>query len=230
MAEMRRFIPKSSFNSLYNAFYSKQLDWLDGKLDNSLEKMFSNVKIRVVCAKHMNPKDFKYVTIMLDGHDSRATYINAEDCVHYYSYKLKKCGFRTQVAMDINGMILFISKAAPCGINNDGSMLVSMNLNQKVTKFDGIILDGGYNLYINRVLETSAHLDRKNFILAIRKSKGVNFSNDEMLYNQMFGGFRSSIESCFAELGHLFHRFNGKTVIRVPNEAMFTVQFKLSCV
>jgi hypothetical protein len=206
------------------------LEWLDGKLDECLAKMFSNINIRVVCAKHMNPKDFKHVTMMLDGHDSRATYMNAEDRANYYSYKLKKSGFRTQVAMDINGMILFISKAAPCGINNDGSMLVSMNLNQRVTQFDGIILDGGYNLYIDRVLETNAHLSRKNFILTIRKSRGVNLSNDEKIYNQMLGGFRSSIESRFAELGHLFHRFNGKSVIRVPDEAIFTVQFKLACV
>jgi hypothetical protein len=156
--------------------------------------------------------------------------MNAQNRAQYYSYKLKKSGFRTQVAMDVNGMILFVSKAAPCGLNNDGSMLTAMNLKQKVSHFDAVALDGGYYLYIDRVLEINPHLHRENFVTPIRKSRGVNLSADETIYNQLFGGFRSSIESRFSELGHLFHRFNGKSVIRVPDEAVFTVQFKLACV
>ncbi|KAG0167133.1 hypothetical protein DFQ28_000886 [Apophysomyces sp. BC1034] len=50
-----------------------------------------------MCAVHFNPEDFKHITMMINGHDSRATYINAADRAMYYSYKLKKSGFRTQI-------------------------------------------------------------------------------------------------------------------------------------
>jgi hypothetical protein len=230
MAQMGQFIPTSSFNSVYVAFYSKQKEWLESKLDECLEKMFSNVKIRVMCANLLNPDEFKHITMMIDGHDSRATYINATDRSQYYSYKLKKSGFRTQVGMDINGMILFVSKAAPCGVNNDGSMLVSLNLAKLMSKFDVVALDGGYTLFIGRVLELNHHLQAGSFVTPIRKSRGVNLSDEEVLYNQVFGGFRSAIESRFGEIGHLFRRFNGNSVIRVADESAFTLQLKLACV
>ena len=230
MAQMGQFIPKSSFNSIYNVFYVKQLDWLNKKLDDCLAEMFSNIKIRVLCAREMNPNEFKHVTMMIDGHDSRATYINASSRADYYSYKLKKSGFRTQVGMDINSMILFVSEAAPCATNNDGSMLVSMDLSNKISRFDAVCVDGGYTLFINRILHMNPHLQIESFVNPVRRSRGVNLSAEEIAYNQMLGGFRSSIESRFGELGHLFHRFNGKSVIRVSESTVFTVQFKLACV
>ena len=167
---------------------------------------------------------------MVDGHDSRATYINAISRADYYSYKLKKSGFRTQVGMDINGMILFVSRAAPCATNNDGSMFATMDLSNKISRFDVVCVDGGYTLYIDRIVQLNSHLQTESFVTPIRRSRGVNLSVDEIGYNQMLGGFRSAIESRFGELGHLFRRFNGKSVIRVSDDAVFTVQLKLACV
>lgn len=229
--QMGQFIPKSSFDAIYREFYLKQMEWLNNTLDDCLEKMFSNVKIRVMCAKEKNPIEFKHVTMMIDGHDSRATYINATTSrADYYSYKLKKSGFRTQVGMDINGMILFVSRSAPCGTNNDGSMLAAMDLSNRISRFDVMCVDGGYTLYIDRIVQLNPHLHTESFVTPIRKSRGVNLSVDELEYNQMLGGFRSAIESRFGELGHLFRRFNGKSVIRVSEEAVFTMQLKLACV
>lgn len=230
MDQMGQFIPKSSFNAIYKVFYKKQLEWLNDALDDCLAKMFSNTKIRVMLAREMNPNEFKHVTMLIDGHDSRATYINATSRADYYSYKLKKAGFRTQVGMDINGMILFVSRAAPCATNNDGSMLVAMDLSNKISRFDVVCVDGGYTLFRDRILRMNPHLQIESFVTPIRKSKGVNLSAEEIAYNQLLGGFRSSIESRFGELGHLFHRFNGKSVIRVSDDGVFTVQFKLACV
>jgi hypothetical protein len=230
MAQMGQFIPKSSFNAIYNAFYAKQLERLNKILDDCLAKMFSNVKIRVMSAREINPNEFKHVTMMIDGHDSRATYINASSRADYYSYKLKKSGFRTQVGMDINSMIMFVSKAAPCATNNDGSMLVSIDLSNKISRFDVVCVDGGYTLFINRILHMNTHLQIESFVTPVRRSRGVNLSAEEIAYNQLLGGFRSSIESRFGELGHLFHRFNGNSVIRVSDDAVFSVQFKLACV
>jgi hypothetical protein len=231
MLQMGQFIPKTTFNSLYFAFYWKQREWLEEQLDKCLSEMFSDVKIRVMCARNCNPNDFKHVTIMIDGHDTRAAYINAADRAQFYSYKLKKSGFRTQVGMDINGMILFVSAAAPCATNNDGSMLVSMGLDSKnVSRFDVVCMDGGYSLFLDRLVQVNPHLQKSNFVTPIRRSKGVNLSPDEASYNSVVGSFRSSIESRFGELGHLFQRFNGKSVIRVSDDTMFTVQLKLACV
>ena len=67
-------------------------------------------------------------------------------------------------------------------------------------------------------------------MVPVRRSRGADLGGDETAYNQLLGGFRSSIESRFGELGHLFHRFNGKSVIRVSDDAVFTVQLKLACV
>jgi hypothetical protein len=177
-----------------------------------------------------NPEDFKHVTLMIDGHDSRATYINASDRSAYYSHKLKKSGFRTQVCTDINGMVLFVSDATPCSSNNDGSMLAEMHLKKKVSKYDCIVLDGGYTLFLDRVLATNPHLGKRNFVVPVRKQRGLELTTEEAKFNSVLGSFRSSIESTFGEIGHLFQRFNGKTVVRVSEVSTFTVQFKLACV
>jgi hypothetical protein len=91
-------------------------------------------------------------------------------------------------------------------------------------------MDGGYNLFIDRITQANPHLVRENFVTPVRKSMGADLDSNEVLYNQLLGGFRSSIESRFGELGHLFHRFNGTSVIRVSDDAIFTVQLKLACV
>jgi hypothetical protein len=183
-----------------------------------------------MCAVHFNPEDFKHVTLMIDGHDSRATYLNAKDHALYYSYKLKKSGFRTQVCTDINGMIVFVSKSAPCAANNDGSMLADMKLKGKVTKYDCVVMDGGYTLFLDRILARNGHLGEHNFVAPIRKRRHAELTEDEVKYNAILGSFRSAIEASFGALGHLFHRFNGTSVIRVADIDTFTVQFKLACV
>jgi hypothetical protein len=146
IAQMARFMPPSSFHAIYQAFYIKGSKKLSQLLDESLSTMFSSAKVRIMCAKHANPGNFKHVTLLIDGHDSRATYINAADRQSFYSYKLKKSGFRTQVCTDINSMVLFVSEAAACGVNNDGSMLSEMRLKGKVSKYDCVVLDGGYGV------------------------------------------------------------------------------------
>lgn len=229
IAQMARFIPPSSYHAIYNAFYVKHGDRLNSMLDKCLATMFSSTKGRIICARHHNPEDFKHVTLMLDGHDSRATYINGGDRSMFYSYKFKKSGFRTQVCIDVNGMVLFVSESMPCATNNDGSMLASLNLKGKVGKYDCIALDGGYNLFIDRVIDTNPHLGKHNFVFPVRKQRGVDLTTGEAKYNRVFGSFRSMIESTFGDIGTLFERFNGKSVIRVTDMDTFTIQFKLAC-
>src|SRR5207248_7738410 len=176
--DMSRFIPKSSFYEMYKEFYIIQYDILDKRVTSMLEHMFSNIKIRLYSARQFNPPLFKHVTLNLDGHDTRVAYPNV-DRASLYSYKLKKSGFRTQVCTDINNMVLFVSKSAPCRDFNDGTMFVQMKMETKIHELDCIALDGAYNLFINQVVEANDSISVRNFCCPIRKLRGIDLSDVE---------------------------------------------------
>ncbi|KAL1928575.1 hypothetical protein VTP01DRAFT_2931 [Rhizomucor pusillus] len=92
----------------------------------------------------------------------RASYVRRHDAARSYSYKLKKSGFQSQVCIDINQMIVFVSDAEHCGEHNNGSMLSRIDLSRAVSKYDVIGLDGGYTLYIGRIVQKNTHLTEKN--------------------------------------------------------------------
>ena len=225
MEQMSRFIPRSSFYDLYRSFYIKQSLILDKRLTSLLASMFSNIQIRVLTAQQ-NPSLFKHVTLLLDGHDTRVNLAGAE-AAKMYSYKFKKSGLRTQVCVDNNSMILFLSKSAPCGDSTDGVMLTKIKLEKHIHKLDCVGLDGGYTQHINKVIESS-DLNLGNFCHPVCKSKGIELSSDEVKYNKIFGSFRSKIESVFGELGAVFERFNNQSVIRTCDSEIFNLQFKLA--
>ncbi|KAG0162326.1 hypothetical protein DFQ28_001496 [Apophysomyces sp. BC1034] len=218
MADMEQFMPKSSFHQLHKEFYEKRSD----------TTMFSNVKIRLLSAMQKNPLEFCHVTLMLDGHDTRASY-RGEGSAGMYSYKLKKSGFRTQVCMDINDMILFVSELMPCRDYNDGTMFLQMNISKKIHSVDCVALDGGYTQYINQLVDDSDNLQEKNFCCPIRKPVGVALTSSEVLFNDMFGSFRSKIEARFGELVSTFQKFGNTSPIRVNNKDTFMLQFQLAC-
>ncbi|KAF8580435.1 hypothetical protein K439DRAFT_1237676, partial [Ramaria rubella] len=60
-----------------------------------------------------------------------------------YSFKLKKAGFRTQVCIDMNGMVLFTSNY--------------------IHEADCVGLDGGYAKFIKQVVAKNENLHAKNF-------------------------------------------------------------------
>lgn len=229
MSDMGRFIPKSSFHSLYREFYEKGRGDLARRIKDCFETMFSTARIRVLSAMERNPPDFRHVTLHLDGHDTRASYINGNHQL-MYSYKLKKAGFRTQVCCDINGMILFTSPSMPCQDYNDGTMLLRMDIGSKIHQVDCIAVDGGYTLFLDQVIKESSGLSSRNFLHPIRKARGVELSEEERTSNAMFGSFRSKIEGIFGELMTTFHRFSNGSPIRVSNVEVFTIQFQLACV
>ncbi|KAJ2586384.1 hypothetical protein EV177_009777, partial [Coemansia sp. RSA 1804] len=92
-----------------------------------------------------------------------------------------------------------------------------------------IALDGGYTQFISQLLHDAPALSDKNFCCPIRKSAGVSLTSSEALYNEMFGSFRSSIESKFGELVSTFCKFGNGSPIRVNNIDTFVVQFQLAC-
>ncbi|KAI9475868.1 MAG: hypothetical protein EXX96DRAFT_453903, partial [Benjaminiella poitrasii] len=80
------------------------------------------------------------------------------------------------------------------------SMLASINLKGKVSKYDCIVLDGGYALFADRILENNPHLERENLVIPIRKQRSLDLTPEEAKYNTVLGSFRSAIESTFGEL------------------------------
>ena len=227
--DMEQFIPKSSYYDIHKNFYITQHDTMDKCISKLLCTMFSSIKLRLFSAMKNNPKQMKQVTMHLDGHDTRASYVSHATSSEMYSFKLKKSGFRTQVITDANNMILYVSKSQPCKDYNDGTMFLDMKIDRKIDPLDCVACDGGYPLFIAKYLETSEVLNDSNFCYPIRKARNVELTSQEKEYNKYFGSFRSRIEGTFGELGTTFERFNNKAPIRVTDINTFTLQLKLAC-
>ena len=224
--EMSAFIPKSSYYDIFRKFYQNQGNDIDKRISGMLCSMFSTINIRIHSAQK-SPPLFRHVTLMIDGHDTRVTLIG-EKSEQMYSYKLKKSGLHIQVCIDINGMVLFTSKSVPCKDNTDGVMFGKMKLEKYIDKLDCVALDGGYTQYLTKIT-SNTDLDMLNFCVPICKSKGVDLSDDEKTFNKSFGSFRSKIEATFGELVTTFKKLSNEGGIRVSDDEVFTVQFRLAC-
>ena len=225
MDSMSQYLPRTSFHQVYTTFFKTERALFDKFITQCLYTMFSTPEIRVRSANWKNPPMFKHVTLLLDGHDTRATY--GENKIDMFSYKLRKSGLRTQVCIDINGMALFVSKSAACKDNNDGSMLVAMNIGNKIQSVDCIALDGGYPQHLHGILEQDDQLNLNNFCFPIRKKRLQPLHVDEANFNSIFGGFRSMVENTFSELGTAFHKHNNKDPIRVDTKKEFNMNLRL---
>lgn len=93
-----KYMPYTTFYSLYKGFWIKNYENLNKYVDLCLMNMFSNLKIRILSAIIKNPKNFKNITLLLDGHDTAIEYDKPDISVQKkWSYKLKSPGIRTQV-------------------------------------------------------------------------------------------------------------------------------------
>ncbi|KAF9545009.1 hypothetical protein EC957_011506 [Mortierella hygrophila] len=227
LSDMARYIPKTSFHTIHKEFYMHNPAALNRLLTTMLSEMFSTLKSRHLAAER-NPDPFKSVTLNLDGHDSRIIYVNA-DKASMYSYKLKKSGFRVQVCTDMNNMVFFVSAPAPCRDYNDGTMLLRMGIQNKIHKLDCVTLDGEYNLFIGKLLDSADELQYENFCYPIRKMRGIALTEEEKAYNEIFGSFRSRIEGYFGEMQSTFTKFSHTVVNKVSEKETFGVQYKLAC-
>jgi hypothetical protein len=229
MNELNGYIPRSSFYDVYNQFFVGKFNKLNKIIDCCLENMFSNINIRLLSSLNNNPKYFEHITLYIDGHDTRGIEIKNLNKASFYSYKLKKSGFRTQVIIDVNDMILYVSESKPCKNFNDGTMFTNMNINNKLHQLDCLALDGGYSQFVQKVIDNSNILNIKNFVYPFRKPKNNKLNDNENKYNLIFGSFRSKIEDIFSDLGNTFERLNNKKPIRTDNIDIFNLQFKMCC-
>ena len=227
---MDRYMPTSSLHEVHKSFYGyekKINSRLDRKVTSKLFNMFSNLRIRMLSARGINPEDYKEVTLILDGHDTNGKEIGDESA-NYYSYKLKKPGFRTQACSDIRGMIIMTSESVPCKDNPDGLMFTEMDLENIIEVGDCMGLDGGYTLFIKQVLKNTK-LEDCNFICPICKPRGVELTRDETAYNESYSSFRSSIENKFADIGKVFEMFNNKRSYQTSYIKFFNLQLRVAC-
>ncbi|KAF8918518.1 hypothetical protein BGZ58_004823, partial [Dissophora ornata] len=211
ISDMGEFMPKSSFHDVFKDFFARDQHILDAQLNACLDSMCSSIKLRLLTARSINPVSFKHITLHLDGHDSRVAYPKA-DKASLYSYKLKKSGFRTQVCCDMNSMAVFVSQPAECRDFNDGTMLSRRAIEKKIDRLDCIAVDGGYTQHLPGITNSSELLAPKNFSSPIRKPRGIELTNAEKRHNDMFGSFRSRIESYFGDMQTTFSKFSHSTV------------------
>jgi hypothetical protein len=229
ITDMERYIPKSSYYEIYKGWWGKEHDsnrGLDKILTGLLLNMCSSIELRVISSQYCNPIRFKHVTLFLDGHDTRLSY-QGHSSESQYSWKLRKSGMRSQVCMDSNGMILFVSKSEPCKDHTDGNMFEKMDIEKKIHKLDCMALDGAYIYYSQQLVERSK-LKSYNFIYPIRKPNNQSLSAEESTFNEEFGSFRSAIESKFGNLRTTFKRFNNEKSWKTSEPEKFTLQMKLS--
>lgn len=123
----------------------------------------------------------------------------------------------------------------PCKDYNDGKMFLNMGLEKKLIEYDCIAFDGGYNYYVEEFLEKCEKygnnmINEDNFIFPIRKKKNISFTDEEILFNEIFGSFRSKIENVFGKIQNKFKRFdNTKSTLKIGDIKTYNVQFKLAC-
>lgn len=227
------FIPYSTYEKLYKQFWIKKYEEINTKVTNGINGMFSNERIRILSSLINNPQYFKHVTLLLDGHDSRIAYYN-ESKKDTFSYKLKKPGLRTQVVIDTNEMVVYVSASEKCGINNDSCMFTKMKIEKFMNKSDCIAIDGGYSLSISNLLEKTTSIIKElnfdNFCYPIRKQLNEELTQNEKEFNDIFASFRSKIEHQFASIGSMFQRFNNcKCIPYIRDSKHYNLQFKVAC-
>lgn len=234
--QMETYLPHSNFFRIYKYLYIKKYDELNDWVNNILYNYCTNKRIRLLNSYIKNPEMMKHVTLILDGHHNKIIYENVDfDRKDLYSWKLKKPGLNTQFIIDINDIAVFISDSLPCKNNNDDKMLINnIQFNNFFTLYDNICFDGLYKNTLNETIEKYSlrNLDLKinNFTFPIEKQKNIDLTDEETNFNNYIGGFRSRIESYFANLGKVFKRFDAKNNVRVTKLETYNIQLKLACV
>ncbi|ORZ16081.1 hypothetical protein BCR41DRAFT_305782, partial [Lobosporangium transversale] len=86
-------------------------------------------------------------------------------------------------------------------------MLVKMNIASHIHKLDAIAIDGSYSGFVRQIVESSDPLSYENFSYPVHNTRGMAMADQELHYNKVFGGFRSSIEGCFGDMQSTFSKF-----------------------
>ncbi|KAF8900356.1 hypothetical protein BGZ58_006880, partial [Dissophora ornata] len=104
-----------------------------------------------------------------------------------------------------------------------------MAIQKKIEQLDCVAVDGGYTQHLAGIVNSSELLTPKNFSSPIRKPRGIELTDAEKRHNDVFGSFRSTIESYFGDMQSTFAKFSHATVSRVSDKGIFALQYKLAC-
>jgi hypothetical protein len=113
-------------------------------------------------------------------------------------------------------------------------MFLDMIVENKLNENDCLAFDGGYCYYFEKFIENcdrkgNDKINTSNFIFPIRKDKNEELTDDEVLYNETFGSFRSKIEGYFGLLGNKFKRFNNnERNCKITDIKIYNIQLKLA--
>lgn len=233
--QMETYLSHTNFFRIYKFIYITKYEELNNWINNIIYNCSSNKNIRLLSSYINNPDLVKHVTLIMDGHHNKIIYENVTvDKKVLYSWKLKTPGLNTQFVIDVNDIAVFVSESLPCKDNNDDKMMINnVNFNKFFSIYDNLCFDG---LYINTLHETIAKysvrnldLDESNFTFPIKKIKKKDLEDDEDKLNRYIGGFRSRIETYFANLGKTFKRFDSKNKVRVTKLETYNIQLRLCC-
>jgi len=237
-------IPQSSFGDIQRHYWNQSPMENSEKINKMLPMMFSSVGARMAASRLKNPKEFLSVTVHVDGHDTRVNCAIPRDVAKHrnnlglgqhpgYSFKFKKKGVRTQVADDVMGYAIQISKSLGCKEIVDGQQSHPETFNLfsvLVPKRDAIFFDGGYVLFFKQYIDYLAGHGAKDWELCqfqgpIRKDNGVDLIPSELEAIKAAGSFRSQKETSFAEFVKKFQYFSKAkgNVVRVIDK--FNSQF-----
>lgn len=233
--QMNDFINDTTYYRIYEKLYIKQEKELDNWINYMYKNCFSNLNIRLLTSYIKNPELLKQCTLIMDGHHNKITYENIEfKKEDLYSWKLKKNGLNTQIVIDNNNLVLYVSDSLPCKNNNDDVMFMNnVKLNNFFKYGDCLCFDGLYTNTLYVVIDKYNNIDfninEDNFIFPIKKQKNISLNNDEEIFNNQLGGYRSRIESYFSEVSKTFKRFDPHKNIRVTKLKTYNLQLKLAC-
>lgn len=236
ISEMEIFDSNNGYYRIYKKLFIDKYDWLNEKLDKMLEDYFSNSYTRLLYSSLHNPKNMKHVTLFLDGRHNKITLEDIElDKKNMYSYKLKKNALNSQFIIDSAGFIIYISESLPATTSTDDNMLIkNINFNKFFKLSDNLCFDGIYNNTLNELINKynniNFDINKRNFTFPIRKEKNTPLSESEILFNEELSGYRSSIESLFANFVNIFKRFSNRSNFRITKEKTYNIQLKLCCV
>ena len=76
--KMEQFIPYNTYYELYRRFWISNYNSLNKPVNIELNRLFSNIEIRILAAKVKNPKGFKDITLLIDGHDGKIKYYDPD--------------------------------------------------------------------------------------------------------------------------------------------------------
>ncbi|KAI8060624.1 uncharacterized protein B0P05DRAFT_456045, partial [Gilbertella persicaria] len=118
--------------------------------------------------------------------------------------------------------------------HNDGQMFLDMKIENKISEYDCMVLDGGYYYYVENFINNcqkygNDSIGKDNFMYPIRKEKNTELNEKEKSYNEVLGSFRSSIENNFGKFGNKFLRFNNnERATKITDIRVYNLQIKLS--